>query len=120
LPSYIKALRHPHFLKIGDPAALARKSMFVSYGSWIARRDFDEERDGAEILRAIEGIENPPLISVLMPVYNTPERLLREAVESVRNQIYTNWQLCIADDFSTEPRVKRILSEYAAQDHRIK
>ncbi len=55
-----------------------------------------------------------------MPVYNTPKRSPREAIESVRNQIYDNWQLCIADDFSTMPHVRKILAEYASRDSRIK
>lgn len=120
LPKYINALRHPHFLKLADQATLRRKMMFASYGSWIAHKDFNAERDSIKVRRAIEGLETPPLISVLMPVYNTPERLLREAIESVRSQIYDNWQLCIADDFSTMSHIRGILSEYASQDSRIK
>ena len=61
-----------------------------------------------------------PLISIVMPVYNTPENFLREAIQSVLNQSYTHWELCIADDASTQPHVKRILEEYAAKDTRIK
>ena len=61
-----------------------------------------------------------PLISIVMPVYNTPEIFLREAIQSVLNQSYTHWELCIADDASTQPHVKRILEEYAAKDARIK
>ncbi|MBE9163316.1 glycosyltransferase [Tychonema sp. LEGE 06208] len=61
-----------------------------------------------------------PLISIVMPVYNTPEQFLREAIQSVFNQTYTHWELCIADDASTQPHVKRILEEYAAKDARIK
>jgi glycosyltransferase involved in cell wall biosynthesis len=61
-----------------------------------------------------------PVISVVVPTYNTPEPFLREAIDSVRNQIYPNWELCIADDASTEPHVREVLEEYAAQDKRIK
>ncbi|AFZ08066.1 glycosyl transferase family 2 [Oscillatoria nigro-viridis PCC 7112] len=61
-----------------------------------------------------------PLISIVMPVYNTLEQFLREAIQSVLNQSYTHWELCIADDASTQPHVKRILEEYAAKDARIK
>jgi O-antigen biosynthesis protein len=42
-----------------------------------------------------------PLISVLIPTYNTPAGLLRQCVESVLHQAYENWELCIADDNST-------------------
>ncbi|WP_313707451.1 glycosyltransferase, partial [Planktothrix agardhii] len=55
-----------------------------------------------------------------MPVYNTPETFLREAIQSVLDQVYTNWELCIADDASTASHVKQILEEYQQQDSRIK
>lgn len=61
-----------------------------------------------------------PLISVLMPTYNTPETLLREGIDSVINQTYQNWELCIADDASPLPHVKKILSDYAKKDSRIR
>jgi GT2 family glycosyltransferase len=60
-----------------------------------------------------------PLISVLMPVYNPGERWLRRAIESVRAQVYPHWQLCIADDCSTDRAIRRLLEDYAARDSRI-
>lgn len=72
------------------------------------------------------GISSPidlpyqPLVSIIMPTYNTPEQWLRRAIESVQEQIYPNWELCIADDASTAPHVRAVLSEYAARDSRIK
>jgi glycosyltransferase involved in cell wall biosynthesis len=64
--------------------------------------------------------QNGPLISVLMPVYNTPEKWLRLAIESVRRQTYANWELCIADDASTLPHVRKLLEKYRLADRRIK
>jgi len=61
-----------------------------------------------------------PLISVIMPVYNPPVDLLIEAVSSVQSQIYSNWEICIADDASTNPLVWSTLESLAAQDNRIK
>jgi glycosyltransferase involved in cell wall biosynthesis len=55
-----------------------------------------------------------------MPVYNTPERLLRGAIESVRAQLYANWELCVADDASTAPHISEVLREFATLDSRIK
>lgn len=61
-----------------------------------------------------------PKISIVTPVWNTDERWLRRAIESVLEQIYDNWELCIADGGSEKPHVRSILEEYAHGDPRIK
>lgn len=61
-----------------------------------------------------------PTISIVMPVYNIEEKWLVKAIESVRNQIYPRWELCMADDASTQAHVKPLLKKYAAMDKRIK
>ncbi|MFO7635228.1 MAG: glycosyltransferase, partial [Caldilinea sp.] len=68
----------------------------------------------------IVAIANPPLISVLVPTYDTPASMLREMLDSVCAQLYPNWQLCIADDGSSAPHVRTLLQEYAARDARIR
>ena len=55
-----------------------------------------------------------------MPVYNTDERWLRRAIESVQHQLYSNWELCIADDRSTDPRVGEVLREIQSSDPRLR
>ena len=60
-------------------------------------------------------------ISVLVPLYNTPEKFLREMIDSVVTQTYKNWELCLADgsdDKHTD--VGRICQEYREKDSRIK
>src|SRR5206468_1295000 len=64
--------------------------------------------------------KNCPLISVLAPLYNTPETFLRRCIESVKEQIYANWELCLVDDASPSAHVARICGEYAKNDKRIK
>jgi len=68
--------------------------------------------------------ENPfpytPKISIIMPVWNTGERWLHFAIQSVINQSYDNWELCIADGHSTNPNIKKILQKYSKTDKRIK
>jgi GT2 family glycosyltransferase len=61
-----------------------------------------------------------PAISVAMPVFNPPVDMLRDAIESVRSQIYPSWELCIADDCSTDPEVRALLAECEESDPRIK
>ena len=55
-----------------------------------------------------------------MPTYNTRIDLLRATIDSVLAQIYDRWELCIADDASTDPEVRNTLARYAATDARIK
>ena len=58
-------------------------------------------KDRAELRRGVEKLSPRPLISILMPTYNTPIALLREAIDSVLAQAYDHWELCIADDASS-------------------
>ena len=58
--------------------------------------------------------------SILVPLYNTPEKFLRQAIDSVREQTYGNWQLCLAVGSDAEHGdVERICREYASEDVRI-
>lgn len=61
-----------------------------------------------------------PLISIITPVYNTPEKFLRECIESVIDQSYGNWELCLVDDASKDEKVRQTMLQYAAKDKRIK
>lgn len=62
--------------------------------------------------------ENRPEISIVMPVYNG-ERYLREAVESVIGQNFTEWELIFVNDCSTD-KTSAIMEEYRAKDERIR
>jgi len=64
--------------------------------------------------------EYRPLISILIPTYKTPKHLLVETIDSVLNQSYSNWELCIADGNSEESYINEMLDEYARNDKRIK
>lgn len=61
---------------------------------------------------------NSPRVSIVMPTYNRPA-LLSRAIESVRMQTFTDWELVVTDDASTDG-TWRILQEFAAKDVRIK
>lgn len=62
--------------------------------------------------------ENRPLVSIIMPVYNS-EKYVSEAIESVCNQSYKNWELLIVNDGSTDYSSK-IIDDYSKKDLRIK
>ena len=90
------------------------------YQAWIAQNDTltNPERDW--IRRQSNTLSDQPLFSVIMPVYNPPVKVLRLAIESVLQQLYSRWELCIADDASTDTEVIETLREYARRDSRIK
>ena len=92
----------------------------MTYADWIARYDTltPDRRD--ELRREVQELSYQPLISILLPVYNADLRFLEEAIASVRRQIYDKWELCIADDASTDRRVRPFLEEVGRSDKRIK
>ena len=95
-------------------------SDILNYQKWIERFDTLDEAGTRLIRERVRALSAPPLISVVMPVYDTPEALLTGAIDSVRAQIYENWELCVADDRSTKPHIRTVLERYAAADPRIK
>ncbi|OQW94028.1 MAG: hypothetical protein BWK79_08015 [Beggiatoa sp. IS2] len=90
------------------------------YARWIQNYDTLTSQMIKRMKQQIDEWDYHPLISMVMPTYNTEEKWLRAAIESIQQQIYPNWELCIADDASTLPYVRRVLEEYAHQDARIK
>ena len=90
------------------------------YRRWIRKNEISTVEDRRQIRQRIAEFRHQPLISVVMPVYNVEEKWLRRCIESVLDQIYENWELCIADDCSPSPHVRRVIEEYAIRDTRIK
>ena len=85
------------------------------YDAWFRRnRILDEELERQKKIV----FSYAPKISILVPTFNTPKDLLIEMIETVRNQSYTNWQLCIADG-SNQEETKNIIKEYVSKDNRI-
>ena len=64
--------------------------------------------------------EHQPALSIIMPVYNTEPAELREAIQSVLNQSYESWELCIADDHSSRSEVRPVLDTLSDGEQRIK
>jgi glycosyltransferase involved in cell wall biosynthesis len=90
------------------------------YHKWVKRYGTLSSADHQAINKRIETLEYQPLISVIMPVYDVDEKWLRRAIESVREQLYERWELCIADDYSAAPHIRVVLDEYRQKDSRIK
>lgn len=90
------------------------------YSTWVKYYDTLDDNGRWKISEEIRKWNNQPLISIIMPVYNPPLDLLREAVDSVKSQLYKNWELCIADDASSDPDVIAYLKALVKQDRRCK
>ena len=71
-------------------------------------------------LQELQALSARPLISLVMPTYKSELRYLREAVDSVRDQHYPEWELIVVDDGSGKPELERAMNAYAAADPRIK
>ena len=95
------------------------QSSDVNYQKWL-NKNYPTPEILKEKAQKIEKLSYKPLISLIMPVYNTPERFLRKAIESLLSQIYSKWELCIADDASSDSQIRNVLEEYSAKDSRIK
>lgn len=90
------------------------------YRRWVRVREPAARAALAAGLPALAACAQRPRISILVPLCNTPERLLRCMVESVRAQTYDGWELCLADDASDGDTVLRVARAYAAADARIR
>ncbi len=76
----------------------------------------DEERARKEREQVFERMVK---ISILVPLWNTPENFLREMIESVTAQTYQNWELCLADGSDGDHAyVETIVREYQEKDGR--
>lgn len=89
----------------------------VDYDKWFRERCLSEEERERQRSRAWE---EEPLISIVVPVYRTPEVFLRQMIESVQAQTYENWELCIADGSGEDRGPEQIIGEYQRKDTRIR
>jgi O-antigen biosynthesis protein len=90
-----------------------------SYAEWAAQCEalrYDRNR----VIERIKAFEYTPVVSIILPVYNTQTDLLHKAIDSVINQYYPYWELCICDDASSAGHVRKLLEQYRDGDARIK
>lgn len=89
----------------------------VDYPVW-----FDRHKASAEELerQREQNWKNPVKFSVVVPVYRTPEDFLRQMIESVCEQSYPHWELCLADGSGDDTQTGKIIKEYVKSDARIR
>jgi glycosyltransferase involved in cell wall biosynthesis/2-polyprenyl-3-methyl-5-hydroxy-6-metoxy-1,4-benzoquinol methylase len=130
-PALKKWLKNPHLFYPGLKASREQSGIDDAdttptpgknsdeYTKWIEVFE-SNDRPGKALIELFNERSDKPLISIIMPVYNVEERWLRASIDSVLEQSYDNWELCIADDASTKPHVERVLQEYLLRYKRIK
>ncbi len=109
----------------GIPVREAQTSVLIDhengfsskYDRWIKEL---EKPDESLVGLRLSGLATKPLISILMPVYNTDLKELEQAIQSVIDQSYQHWELCIADDASPSPGIREKLEKFASKDKRVK
>lgn len=95
-----------------------RNPLARQYKQWLTENQLGSD-EISHMRSEQEKFERSPTFSIITPVHNVDETWLRKCLDSVVNQIYGNWQFCIADDASTAEHVRRVLEEYQARDERI-
>lgn len=110
-----------HYIKYGE---LENRHCSEKSGNdyllWIKKYDSLSSGDIEEMKQSISLFDDKPLISVIMPVFNSNPVWLKEAINSVIHQVYPFWELCLADDCSSDKEIKEILEFYRMTDSRIK
>lgn len=89
----------------------------IPYQKWILRH-LPSQKELERQKR--EKFEFQPKISIVIPLYKTPEKYLRQLVETIKAQTYPNWELCLSDGSGANSPITGLLKELEASDERIK
>ncbi len=93
--------------------------MQTQYNYWL-KRNYPKGNIISKQNKESKNLSYRPKISIIIPTYNTPIRYLQDCLESVKDQSYDNWEVCIADDASKDTEVRNLIKNYAKEDQRIK
>ena len=104
---------------VGKVAAKVRTASTreIPYQKWIVRhlpgpKELERQRR--------EKFDFQPKISIVIPLYKTQEKYLRQLVETIKEQTYPNWELCLSDGSGANSPIAGLLESLAASDERIK
>ena len=90
------------------------------------QKDYERWLERHKITEAIREVQKEtvfdkqPCFSIVVPLYKTLEKYLKELVESIKGQTYSNWELCLSDGSGGDSPLKEILKELEHSDSRIK
>ena len=97
-----------------------KQGSVVYYGNPFDKYDYNEWIKNYEVIPEITELEYKPLISILIPTYNIGAKYLSQCLDSVLGQTYDHFEICIADDCSTNQETLSVLKYYENKDSRIK
>ena len=104
---------------VGKVAAKVRTASTreIPYQKWIVRhlpgpKELERQRR--------EKFDFQPKISIVIPLYKTQEKYLRQLIETIKEQTYPNWELCLSDGSGANSPIAGLLESLAASDERIK
>ena len=97
-----------------------RESGEDSYAAWLLTHEARLFWSASEFEERLQALPQTPVLSVILPTYNTHLYHLHRCIESVIGQRYPYWELCISDDASSDSRVREYLEERAANEPRIR
>lgn len=101
-----------HSFSSGLPPVLDEYQTWCAKNKWSSERFWQMKDKLAEITHF--------KLSIIMPVYNPPMKFFKQALKTIEEQVYQEWELCIADDCSTDPAVRVFLESYAASNPKVK
>ena len=99
---------------------VSRTQAAIEYHEWIDLVEKPSLPSPQECHRAVESFGWKPGFSIVIPTYNTDREYLKACIDSVLDQAYPYWELCIADDASTDEQIAQILEEYCQKDSRVR
>lgn len=97
----------------------SKPAAFRDYTEYCARLEPLITKYNINFLKRLPQLPDRPLVSIILPVYNPEIKWLRAAIDSVISQTYPNWELCIADDASSNPEIRRVLELYRRENNNI-
>lgn len=91
----------------------------LHYNDWFKRHRITEDEIQKQKVEQSK-FEYLPKVSILVPIFNTPIDFLKDMINSVINQSYENWELCLANGSSENEELKSVIDEFCKKDSRIK
>ena len=111
----IEEIVHPSEINAEIP-----EQPYQNYSDFCLRMESLVEQYCSNFSNRISKLEERPLISIILPVYDPEPKWLETAIESVIEQIYPDWELCIADDCSSDPRIRQLIENYSEKYDKIR